>query len=136
MGAQMHLKLLKIARADGQRIKAKVYGDVAGRVTIKVEYLSEVMEDNPDFAHKGQIVMRIVQADYHATILKIESYLENLFLKGIANESLPSSDGTDIDSGGNAPEDPIREIEPAEREGDSASVPSRSRRKKSTEDSG
>jgi len=131
----MYKKLLKVARADGKRIEANVYPLADNTVTIKVDFLEEVMEDKPAFSYDGKIVITVKKMLYADTIVILESYLENLFLKGLADEDVNTSTGADADSGRNESEDIKRETDSDEGEGDTASIHSSPRRTEQTKSS-
>lgn len=95
----MYQKPLKVSTAEGKRIYAKVYVQGDDRV-IRVPFIKEVEKDNPPFSKKGVITITVSTNTYHDAIEKLESYLENLFLKGMADEDSRTSHEARAKSGG------------------------------------
>jgi len=58
---------------------------------IEVDFLDVVKKDDPPFAEDGVIIFTVERKDYEETIIKLEKYLEDLFLKGMADEDLHRS---------------------------------------------
>ena len=83
---------LKVSNPEGERIYAKVFrsGD---NVRIEINYLEVVKKDDPSFAHNGVITFNVPKEKYSETIKILTQYLEDLFLKGMADESIYTSLG-------------------------------------------
>jgi len=87
-----YIRPLKVATPEGEQIQAHVL--VAGeRRIIEIAYLKEVQKDDPPFACNGQIRFSCNREKYLETIKILERYLENIFLKGMADEDIYSSLG-------------------------------------------
>lgn len=129
-------KLLKVGNVDGERIQAEVFSYDGTKVMIRVAFVPEVLKDKPAFAIDGRIVMTVDKRNYRSAIQKIESYLENLFLKELSNADVPASSGAGTDSRGNESSSASDNAAEDQREGYSASIHGSSRRKKSAKSSG
>lgn len=133
--ALKYARVLKVSSPDGKRIYAKIFR-LKGDVIIEVNYLEVVKKDNPPFAHNGVIKMHASLIKYKETLNLLTKYLEDLFLKGMADEDTYSSLGAKpksrrtkkINSGG--------EAKSFERKRSPASLHVSSRGNESTESSG
>ena len=127
---------LKVSTPDGKRIVAKITSVPGGKVKILIPFLDEVKRDDPPFAKDGVIKMQCTRIDYVNVIRKVTHYIENLFLKGMADEDIDPSVSPQLDPGTTEGDDPEREDGSAEGEGDSPSVYSGARGSESTKSSG
>ena len=104
-----YARALKVSTPEGKRIYAKIFR-LKNDVIIEVNYLEVVKKDNPPFAHNGIIKMHTSLVKYKETLGLLTKYLEDLFLKGMADEDTYSSLGAKpksrrtkkINSGGEA----------------------------------
>lgn len=125
---------LKVSSPDGKRIYAKVFR-LESNVRIEINYLEVVKKDDPPFAHNGVITINVPREKYSKTIEILTRYIENLFLKGMADEDIYPSLGAKpkprrtekVDLGG--------KVSFAKRQGDSPSVHLSPRGSKSSESS-
>lgn len=132
--AKRYARPLKVSTPEGERIIAKVlrHGE---KVMIEINYLDVVKNDDPPFSHNGVIQINVPVEKYKQTIEALTQYLEDLFLKGMADEDIYTSLGAKpnprrakkSDSGGKA--------KSAEGEGSSSSVHASPRRSESSESS-
>ena len=83
-------KLLKVSSPEGKRVEVKVRRNL-DNVLITADYNKLVEADNPPFAKKGIIVIKVERDKYQATIATLTDYFETLFLKGLTNESMDPS---------------------------------------------
>jgi len=90
--ASRYARALKVSSPDGERIYAKIFR-LKDDVIIEVNYLEVVKKDNPPFAHNGIIKMHASLEKYKETLSLLTKYLEDLFLKGMADEDTYSSLG-------------------------------------------
>ena len=128
-----HPRPLKVSTAEGERIVAKITSfPMKGTVRIEVPFLEEVKRDAPPFSKDGIIIMTCERKVYMETIYKVTKYLEDLFLKGMADEDIDSSTGPQSESRRIKKNDIERANGKIERKRDSPSVHSSSRRDKST----
>lgn len=124
---------LSVATPEGKLIEAYVLSH-KGVVVISVQYLKEVEIDNPSFAKDGVIMLKCSLTNYKETVIRLTKYIEHLFLKGMADESLYSSLGGRARSGRNKKQDIKGKV--GESEGRvNSSLHSRTRRRKQTESS-
>ncbi len=86
-------KPLKVSEPDGQRVYARVKR-IGNNVDIEVSFLEIVKEDDPPFATNGVIHFTCLQKQYAEVITVLTQYLEDLFLKGMANEDIHTLLGT------------------------------------------
>lgn len=86
----MYIRPLNVSTPKGQRIEAKIarWGDI---MQVDLDFLDVVLKDNPPFASEGMIHFAVERIEYEETIIKLEKYLEDLFLKGMADEDLHRS---------------------------------------------
>ena len=124
--------LLKVSDTTGKPIYAWVKS-FKGNINIRVGFLQEVKDDNPQFATNGMIRFNCKQTKYKEAIDKLTKYLEDLFLKGIADED----NNTSIKIGNKSGRDKKQNIKRADgkdkRSRDNTSVHSGTRRIESTE---
>ena len=132
--APRYTRPLKVSHPDGTRVMAQVKrsGD---QVRIVVEKLEEVKKDNPQFADDGIISITVPVSTYQNVLIKLTQYIEDLFLKGMADEDTYSSLGTKPKSRRAKKSDSKRETGSSEGEGSSSSVHTGPRRSESSEDS-
>lgn len=130
-----YAKPLKVSTPEGERIYASIT-KVPDRVIIEVRPLEVVKEDDPPFAHNGVIRFSCKRENYSETIKILTQYLEDLFLKGMADESIYRGLGVKSKSRRTKKSDSSREVESDSGEGDSSSIHSGSRGDQQTESSG
>ena len=112
---------LKVSAPDGERIYAKVF-QLGDNIKIEINYLEVVKKDDPPFAHNGVITINVPRKKYSETIASLTQYLEDLFLKGMADENIYTSLGVKPKSRRTKKSDPGRETKRVEGKGDSPSV--------------
>lgn len=133
--ASRYARALKVSTPEGKRIYAKVFR-LKDDVIIEINYLEAVKKDDPPFAHNGVIKMHTSLEKYKETLNLLTKYLEDLFLKGMADEDIYTSLGAKpksrrtkkINSGG--------EAKSFERKRSPSGLHVSSRRGESTESSG
>ncbi len=126
---------LKVSTPDGKRIIANVSPcDI--NVIVNIDYLKEVKKDKPVFAKDGKIRFVCAKAKYKQAIELLTKYLEDLFLKGMADENIYTSIGASINQRGNSEKNKPGKNDSPEGKGDSASVHTGSGRKESTKSTG
>jgi len=132
--ASRYARPLKVSTPDGKRIYAKIFrsGDNA---KIEINYLEVVKKDDPPFAHNGMITLNVPVKKYSETLAILTQYLEDLFLKGMADESIYTSLGAKPKSRRIKKSDPGGEAKIFEGERNSPSVHFSSRRDESSESS-
>jgi len=86
----MYARVLYVSTPKGEEIKAKV-ARMGERMRVQVDPLGVVKKDNPPFAKDGAIDFVVPIGVYEETIIKLEKYLEDLFLKGMSDEDLHRS---------------------------------------------
>jgi hypothetical protein len=114
-------RLLNVSTPKGKRIEA-VITQSGTNVNIRVDYLSVVEKDNPEFAKNGVISFTVAKTNYKETLHILTKYLEDLFLKGMSNENLYSSIGASSNKRRNAKKNKPRKVESTKREGDTSSI--------------
>ena len=129
----MYKRPLKVSTAKGVRVYATVVR-VKDTVRISVDYFAEVERDAPEFAKNGRICMVVHVDKYPKTIELITQYLEDLFLKGMADEDIRSSLGAQLDSRRTSKRSSRGKAKESEG-GSTTSVHARSRGSKSSESS-
>ncbi len=130
----IHKKLLKVTQENGQSVCANIIR-AGNNVTIKVDKLELVKIANPDFSKDGVIAMTIDISKYQDAIIKITKYLEDLFLKGMAdNDSKITSNVSRSDTRRNDGKNSKRKVKSSERQGNYESLHSGSRGNKHTKD--
>lgn len=119
--AGRYARPLKVSTPDGERIVARVlrHGD---RARIEVNYLEVVKKDDPPFAHNGVISFSVPVAKYPKVIETLTKYLEDLFLKGMADEDTYTSLGAKPKPRRTAKRDSGGKAASVEGEGSSAGV--------------
>lgn len=132
--AGRYARPLKVSTPDGERIVARVlrHGDQA---KIEVNYLEVVKKDDPPFAHNGVISFNVPVANYPKTIELLTRYLEDLFLKGMADEDIYTGLGAKPKPRRTAKRDSGGKTSSVEREGDSPGVHLSPRRDEQTKSS-
>jgi len=128
----MYVKLLKVATPEGRRIPASINRN-RNRVFIGVEYLEAVEKDDPPFAEKGVIGISCDLPKYSETIKLLTQYLEDIFLKGMSDESIHTSLGAEPKPGGAKAKDTKRKAGRPKREGSAPGVQPGTRRDESSE---
>ena len=123
---------LKVSSPEGERIIANIlrFGD---KVQIEIAPLEVVKKDDPPFAHNGVIRYKCTIENYRKAIDLLTKYLEDLFLKGMADEDTYSSLGAKPKPRRTQKIDTGRKTEKSEGKGDLASLHSRARRSESSE---
>ncbi len=130
-------KVLRTGDSKGNRIHLKVSANGLGSVRITSNAIEAVKRDRPKFANKdGRLILDVSVKDYPEAIIKLESYLEHLFLKELENEDVHTSIGTGNDSRRNKKQVESSTVGVDEGKGNSSSVYNRPRRRKSTESIG
>lgn len=132
--ASQYARPLKVSTPEGKRIFAKIFRN-GDNVRIEVNYLDVVKKDDPPFAQNGTIRFNVPRTRYVQTIASLTKYLEDLFLKGMADEDIYSSLGAKPQPRRAKKVDTGRKVSFAKREGDSSSVHVSSRRSESSESS-
>jgi hypothetical protein len=129
-----YLRPLKLTSPD-RRVSAKIFrqGD---QVRIEVDFLEEVRKDDPPFAHNGVIVMSTSVEMYPKIIEALTKYLDDLFLKGMADEDTYSSLGAKSRPKRVEKRNLEGEVRFAKRTGSTPSVHSSPRRTEQTESPG
>lgn len=127
-------KPLNVSNTKGQRIVALVY-PIFNDVVIKLPYIEEVEKDNPSFAYKGIITIKCIKSKYKNVVVTLTQYLEDLFLKGIANEDIYTSLGITNVKGRNDKQDSGRKTTKIEGSRNTASLYPRPGRVKPPENS-
>lgn len=132
--AGRYARPLKVSTPEGERIVAKVfrYGD---KVRIEINYLEVVKKDDPPFAKNGVIQINVPVKKYRDAIIALTKYLEDLFLKGMADEDTYTSLGAKPNPRRAKKLDSTRKASSSEREGGTSSVHLSPRRDESTESS-
>jgi alpha-glucosidase (family GH31 glycosyl hydrolase) len=125
---------LKVSTPDGERVIANITSGAL--VTITVPRLDVVAKDNPLFAKDGVIRLTVKREKYQETIRVLTQYLEDLFLKGMADEDTYTSLGAKPERKRTTRKDTSREERTIEGERDTASVHVSTRRNESTESVG
>jgi len=92
--ANNYVRPLNVSSPDGKRIIAHIISTGDNKRIIEVAFLEEVKKDDPPFACNGQIRFSCKREKYVETIKILEKYLEDIFLKGMADENIYSSLGT------------------------------------------
>lgn len=92
MGHNVFKRLLKVTTPEGRRIYAHVFPNGSTRI-IQVGYLDVVAKSEPPFAAQGVIRMTIPNDKYKETLVTLTRYLEDLYLKGFADEDIYTSLG-------------------------------------------
>ncbi len=128
-------RLLKVSTSDGVRIKAHIRR-VADKIIITVNHSELVEKDNPPFAKEGRIQLVVNKSNYQETIQMLTKYFEDLFLKGMNDESIDTGLRIGDDSRGTESKNKTGIIGVDKGKGSDTSVYPGSRRKKSTKDSG
>jgi len=126
----MYIRPLNVSTPKGQRVEAKIarFDEV---MQIQVDFLDVVKKDAPPFAEDGVINFAVDREEYEETIIKLEKYLEDLFLKGMADEDLRRSFGIELKSGRVKAARLSRKARSSKRKGYSSSVHSGSRGRES-----
>lgn len=106
-----------------------------GMARIIVEKLDVVKKDNPEFAKDGVISINVPVQKYQETIGALTQYIEDLFLKGMADEDTYSSLRIKPKSRRAKKSDSKRETGSSEGEGRSSGVHTGARRSESSESS-
>jgi len=130
----IYSRTLKVSTPDGQRIIA-VISRSGNKPIIEIPYLEVVKKDNPPFASNGVIRFSCEQKNYSNVIATLTQYLEDLFLKGMSNESVYTGLGVKPKSRRTKKSDLPGEIKGDSREGGSSSLHTSARRNKQTKDS-
>ncbi len=112
---------LKVSNPKGERIYAKILR-LGDNVRIEINYLEVVKKDDPPFAHNGVITISVSRKKYSETIATLTQYLEDLFLKGMADENIYTSLGAKPKSRGIKKSDSGKKAGRVEGERDSSSV--------------
>jgi len=86
----MYVRPLNVSTPEGRRIEAEIIR-MQDQIQVVVPFLEVVKKDNPPFAKDGVIHFPVERKNYEETIIKLEKYLEDLFLKGMADEDLHRS---------------------------------------------
>jgi hypothetical protein len=96
---------LKVSFPNGKPVEARIsYSN--GIAIITLPHYEIVKKDNPPFAKDGAIQITVSQKEYVNVINQLTKYLEDLFLKGMADEEIKnalrnSSHGNKTKSGRN-----------------------------------
>lgn len=128
-------RLLRVATPNGERIRANIV-QMGDNVRIEVRPLEVVKKDDPPFAQNGVIRFQIPSSKYKDTIATLTQYLEDLFLKGMADEDIYTSLGAKPKRKRTKRSRKTREIEIDQGEGDTPSVYDRTRGDEQTESAG
>jgi len=128
----MYVHPLNVCSPEGKRVDAKVT-QMGKSCLIEVDFLEVVMKDDPPFAKDGVISFKSDSTKHQEIIFKLEKYLEDLFLKGMADEDLHRSLGIEPESGGIKKSRSKGKIRRASGKGNFPSVHFGSRRGESTE---
>lgn len=131
----MYTKLLKVSTPEGKRIPA-IINRTGKKVSIGVNYLKIVERDDPPFAKRGIINISCNLSKYIQTVNLLTQYLEDLFLKGMTDESIYTSLGVKSKSRRTKAKNIERKIGKSERKRGSSSVQSGARRDESSKSSG
>lgn len=123
------LKPLKVSTPEGKRIYANVF-KVGDQVTIEVSFLEQVKKDAPPFANNGVIRFKCEQKDYVGAMQTLTKYLEDLFLKGMVNENIRASFGSESRPERDSEQDLKGEARIPEGEGDTSGLHPRARGRK------
>ena len=94
-----YIRPLKVSTPEGKRIEAEIIR-MQDYVQVAIPFLDAVKKDDPPFAKDGVIHFPVERSKYEETIVKLEKYLESLFLKGMGDEDLHRSLGVKLKSGG------------------------------------
>ena len=123
---------LKVCSPEGVRVVANImrHGE---RVQIEIAPLEVVRKDDPPFAHDGLIRYNCTVEKYRDAIRLLTRYLEDLFLKGMADENIYSGLGAKSKPRRTEKIDTGRKAEKPKGEGSVASLHARARRTKSSE---
>ncbi len=129
-----YFRPLKVYSPEGKQVVANIlrFGD---RVQIEIAPLEVVRKDDPPFAHDGLIRYTATVEKYRETIRILTRYLENLFLKGMADEDIYSSLGAKSKSRRTEKINIGRKAEKPKREGSVTSLHARARRAESSKSS-
>ena len=122
---------LKVSTAEGKRIIANVEKN-GSLIYITIPFLELVKQDMPVFARNGVIKINTTKNNYPKVIEKLTSYLENLFLKGLNNESISSSIGIGNVLRGVKAKNSKRKVKSIKRKGNITSIYPGARRDKQT----
>jgi len=116
-----HARPLKVSTPDGKRIYAKILR-LGDNIRIEINYLEVVKQDDPPFAHNGVITISVPRNKYVEIIATLTQYLEDLFLKGMADENIYTSLGVKPKSRGNKKSNSGGEIKSFRGKRDTSSV--------------
>lgn len=130
-----YARALKVSTPEGKRIYAKIFRS-KDDIQIEINYLEVVKKDDPPFSHNGVIRMHTTIEKYKDTIKLLTKYLEDLFLKGMADEDTYRGLGAKPKSRRTKKINLGREVKSFKGERDSSSLHAGSRREKPTEGSG
>ena len=86
----MYVHPLNVCSPEGKRVDAKIT-QMGSLCKIEIDFLEVVKKDNPPFAKDGVISFESDSTKHQEIIFKLEKYLEDLFLKGMADEDLHRS---------------------------------------------
>ena len=120
-------KKLLVAYPNGRRVKAKIVR-VINQVIITTERIVYLDSQKDPFIKDGRIKITCEQKDYFDAIMKIEKYLESLFLGVLNNESIDTGNRTAGDKRGNVEVNTAGKMEPDKRKGATKVVHSGPRR--------
>ena len=126
---------LKVSTPEGKRIIVTIYRS-ANKAIIEIPFIEGVKKDDPPFACNGQISFSCEREKYAETINILERYLEDIFLKGMANEDIYSSLGVKPKRRRAKGQGTKRKITIDKRKGDSASLHDSTGREESSESPG
>ena len=93
-----YIEPLNVCMPNGRRVEAKIT-QMGKNIRVQVDSLDVVKKDDASFAKDGVISFTVERVKYAETIVKLEKYLEDLFLKGMADEDLHRSLGIKSKSG-------------------------------------
>lgn len=116
-----YTKPLRVATPEGRRIIAFIT-QMDDNIRIEVPYLEVVEKDNAPFSDNGIIRFNIPRKQYAETIQILTKYIEDLFLKGMADEDIYRSLGAEPPTRRTPKPDTTRKIIDVEGKRDSSSL--------------
>ena len=117
-------KPLKVSTPEGKRVVALI-NRTFDNVLIEIPFLEVVLKDEASFSRNGVIHINVPRKKYMETINLLTKYLEDLFLKGMADEDIYSSLGATPKPRRVEKPDPVRAVIDATREGGGPGVRAR-----------
>jgi hypothetical protein len=123
---------LKVSTPEGKRIIANIL-QMGESNRIEIAFIEGVQKDNPPFAQNGVIRFVYEKEKHQEVISALEKYLEDIFLKGMADEDTYTSLGAKPKPRGVKSPSSERKIRGTERERKPDRIYSRPRRGKQTE---